>query len=89
MQGELSRDIMQYVNHSTREGAGPQNLWVLYNHTEIKTTQQNTAGKLSMEIRQTSRHKPAREKAQGFPLHLAAVHVLFLHHLFAAFLLLP
>lgn len=59
---------------------------VLYNQTEAKTTQQNTMEKLSMEIRQTSSHKPARENVQGFPLHLAVIHVLFLHYLFASFL---
>lgn len=90
MQGELSRDIMQYVNHSTRGRArGHEKLWVLHNKTETKTTQQNTTEKLSAEIRQTSSHKPARENAQGFPLHLAVIHVLFLHHLFAAFLFSP
>lgn len=31
----------------------------------------NTTEKLLTEIRQTSSHKPARENAQGFPLHFA------------------
>lgn len=57
---------------------------VLYNQTVAKTTQQDTTEKLSMEIRQTSSHKPARENAQGFPPHLAVIHILFPHHLVAA-----
>ena len=69
-----------------RQGEGAHgSLWVLYNQTETKTTRQNTAEKLSAEIRQTSSREPARENAQGFPPHLAVTHVLFLHHLFAAF----
>lgn len=67
-----------------REGEGPRNLWVLYGQKQTKTTQRKTTEKLSTEIRQTSSHRPARENAQGFPLHLVVIHILFLHHLDAA-----
>lgn len=57
---------------------------IQHKQTQTKTTQQNNTEKLSTKIRQTSSHRPARENAQGFPLHLVVIHILFLHHLDAA-----
>lgn len=76
---------MQYVNHSTAGRARAQKSVLLNNQTETKTTQQNSTEKLSAEIRQTGSHNAAREHAQGFPLHLAVIHVLFHQHLFPCF----
>lgn len=62
VQEELSRDIMQYVNHSTRGRARGHEICGCYT-----TKQQNTTEKLSMEIRQTSSRKPEKgEKCSRF-----------------------
>lgn len=55
---------------------GAQNLWVLYNQTETKTTLQNTSEKLSMEIRQTSSYKTSKGKCSRFSSSLGG-HVRF------------
>lgn len=77
MQLELSAETSCNMLITLQKGErGAQNLWVLYNQTETKTTLQNTSEKLSMEIRQTSSYKTSKGKCSRFSSSLGG-HVRF------------